>query len=417
MQAFKADINLLYNNCSTYNGADHAVTSQARTIRDSIFDKVRHLPPPSIPAPKKEKTKASKRPTPNPDTVQRSNTIRRQSKGSGQSPAQSQGQPATTFALNPNTQSPIIRRDSTKGDRPKREIHPPKTKDLPYSAAKPKNKKVATELKFCEHVLTELKKPKYSLFNLAFMEPVDPVALNIPNYFTIIKNPMDLSTVTKNLRDGAYTSSKEFEKDVRLIFNNCFKFNPPENAVHTMGKQLEEVFNHEWAKKQSWVAEHSPAAASPSPQPDSDEEESEEDEQDDSAPTVGFQSAAASRLIEEQAKLIAIMSGKKKNESEVELQKSVVSMLQQAVQKENDAAKKPKKTKAPKSKKSSVAKKEKAAPKSKRPKRPKYMGTVEKEVISNGLSSLPDDIANTVLEMIRNDQHGVDVSINRTCHS
>jgi hypothetical protein len=28
-----------------------------------------------------------------------------------------------------------------------------------------------------------------------FKEPVDPVALNIPNYFEIIKEPMDLQTV------------------------------------------------------------------------------------------------------------------------------------------------------------------------------------------------------------------------------
>lgn len=30
---------------------------------------------------------------------------------------------------------------------------------------------------------------------LAFREPVDPKAMNIPDYFQIIKNPMDLGTV------------------------------------------------------------------------------------------------------------------------------------------------------------------------------------------------------------------------------
>jgi bromodomain-containing factor 1 len=412
MPEFRADLHLLVENCCTFNGAEHDVSRAARSLRDSIFDKVRDLPRAPVHAPKKEKAKAPKRPTPKPDTVQRANTIRKQSKGFGQSPAQPAAPPATTFALNPNTQSPVIRRDSTKGDRPKRDIHPPKTKDLPYSAAKPRNKKVATELKFCEHVLTELKKPKYHASNMAFMEPVDPVALNIPNYFTIIKSPMDLSTVTRNLRDGTYTNSKDFEKDVRLIFSNCFKFNPPENSVHAMGKDLLGIFDREWAKKQSWVAEHSPAAASPSPQPDSDEEESEEeDEQDESAP-AGLQSAAASRLIEEQAKLILIMQqGKKGKESEVQLQHAVVNMLQQTVLKENEAVKKSKKTKTSKPKKASIVKKEKAAPKSKKPKKSKYMGTVEKEVISNGLSSLPDDIANTVLEMIKKDQNGVDVSV------
>ncbi|EHK98445.1 putative Bromodomain-containing factor 1 [Glarea lozoyensis 74030] len=412
MQAFKSDINLLYNNCCTFNGADHGVSKQARELRDSIFEKARRLPPPTPAAPKREKSKAPKKPTPAPDMAPRANTARRQSKGSGQSPAQPVGPAATTFALNPNTQSPIIRRDSTKGDRPKREIHPPKTKDLPYSAAKPKNKKVATELRFCEHVLNEMKKPKHSAYSLPFLEPVDPVALNIPNYFTIIKNPMDLQTVTSNLRNGVYPSAKEFERDVRLIFANCFKFNPANNPVNEMGKRFLDVFNHEWEKKQSWVAEHSPPMASPSPQLDSDEEESEEEaDQDESAPTAPFQSVAATRLIHEQSKLIALLRNKNADQSEINLQEQVIAMVKKAADEAAAAAKKPKKTKAPKPKKSSVAKTPKPVNKFKKlnQKKPKYMGTVEKEVISNGLSSLPDDISTHVLEMIKQDQMGVDV--------
>lgn len=30
---------------------------------------------------------------------------------------------------------------------------------------------------------------------LAFHEPVDPRAMNIPDYFQVVKNPMDLGTV------------------------------------------------------------------------------------------------------------------------------------------------------------------------------------------------------------------------------
>jgi len=33
-----------------------------------------------------------------------------------------------------------------------------------------------------------------------FILPVDPVKLKIPDYYTIIKEPMDLSTVEKRLR-------------------------------------------------------------------------------------------------------------------------------------------------------------------------------------------------------------------------
>lgn len=37
-----------------------------------------------------------------------------------------------------------------------------------------------------------MEKPEYSLFK----DPVDPVALGIPDYFKIIKNPMDLTTLS-----------------------------------------------------------------------------------------------------------------------------------------------------------------------------------------------------------------------------
>ena len=33
-----------------------------------------------------------------------------------------------------------------------------------------------------------------------FLQPVDPVALNIPDYFRIIKHPMDLGTVRSKVR-------------------------------------------------------------------------------------------------------------------------------------------------------------------------------------------------------------------------
>ena len=33
-----------------------------------------------------------------------------------------------------------------------------------------------------------------------FMYPVDPIALNIPTYFEIVKKPMDLTTVEEKLK-------------------------------------------------------------------------------------------------------------------------------------------------------------------------------------------------------------------------
>lgn len=41
-----------------------------------------------------------------------------------------------------------------------------------------------------------------------FLYPVDPVALNIPDYFDIIKVPMDLSTIEQNFKNNYYRDGK-----------------------------------------------------------------------------------------------------------------------------------------------------------------------------------------------------------------
>lgn len=46
-----------------------------------------------------------------------------------------------------------------------------------------------------------------------------------PNYFNIIKHPMDLNTVTKKLRGLQYNCKKDFVDDLMLIWNNCFTYN------------------------------------------------------------------------------------------------------------------------------------------------------------------------------------------------
>lgn len=50
----------------------------------------------------------------------------------------------------------------------------------------------------------------------------------IPNYYKIIKKPMDLSTVKKKLQkkhSQHYQVPDDFVADVRLIFKNCERFN------------------------------------------------------------------------------------------------------------------------------------------------------------------------------------------------
>ena len=277
------DFDQMVANTVLFNGPDHSVTQKAFHLRISFDRNLSLLPPKEYtePSPAEKKAKKAVEPKPPPRRESRS------SLGTAKSPTASS--PQTTFALGPSG-VPLIRRDSTIADgRPKREIHPPAPKDLPYSSSKPKRKKFQLELKFCEEVLTELKKPKYNSISGPFLVPVDPVALNIPNYHKVIKRPMDIQTIDAKLRTGQYENAKEFESDVKLMYQNCYKFNPVDHPVHMAGKDFEKVFDAKWSQKTKWLNDHAPSSEAQSPgslsesedEEDEDEEADEDEEEDD----------------------------------------------------------------------------------------------------------------------------------------
>ena len=196
------DFDLMVANCIKFNGEKSVIAQMARNIQASFEKHMLNMPSKDQPPQQPKRAKA-------------------------------------------NADQPVvIRRAQTHSGRPKREIHPPKTKDIyPYENNKPKSKKHQLEMKFCQQVLKELVSKKYSSFNYPFLEPVDPVALNCPTYFDFVKEPMDLSTVQKKLNNWDYQTPQEFEKDVRLVFKNCYAFNPEGTIVNMMGHRLEDVFN------------------------------------------------------------------------------------------------------------------------------------------------------------------------------
>ncbi|CAH6930931.1 Trim33 [Phodopus roborovskii] len=69
----------------------------------------------------------------------------------------------------------------------------------------------------------------------------EPVPVSIPNYYKIIKKPMDLSTVKKKLQkkhSQHYQIPDDFVADVRLIFKNCERFNEADSEVAQAGKAV-----------------------------------------------------------------------------------------------------------------------------------------------------------------------------------
>uniref|UniRef100_A0A663MG99 Bromodomain testis-specific protein n=1 Tax=Athene cunicularia TaxID=194338 RepID=A0A663MG99_ATHCN len=79
-------------------------------------------------------------------------------------------------------------------------------------------------------------------FSWPFHEPVDAAALNLPDYYSIIKKPMDLSTIKKRLEHNYYTKAAECIEDFKTMFSNCYIYNKPSDDIVFMAQELEKVF-------------------------------------------------------------------------------------------------------------------------------------------------------------------------------
>ncbi|KLU87125.1 hypothetical protein MAPG_06130 [Magnaporthiopsis poae ATCC 64411] len=278
---FKADVKLLVTNSVAFNGAVHTVTDSAVSVVENIWDRMHKakVEEPSSKAPKKDKaanirhTERSSahqpRPKPTPTPAYVAPTVPAAS--ASPTPAPAPSKPAVDKALSAKAGEGSLhaspaRRDSTKDDdRPKRPIHPPK-KDLGYEPKGSKKKKLSPELRFCEEVLKEILKPKHQGINWPFIRPVDEVRDGAVGYFSVVKKPMDLSTMGSKLHAGSYASAEAFRQDFELMLSNCFLFNPPTTEVNNAGKNLESWFKGKWCDINSYVAKASgkpPAAPRP----------------------------------------------------------------------------------------------------------------------------------------------------------
>ncbi|XP_073504360.1 CREB-binding protein isoform X2 [Phyllobates terribilis] len=81
--------------------------------------------------------------------------------------------------------------------------------------------------------------------SLPFRQPVDPQLLGIPDYFDIVKNPMDLSTIKRKLDTGQYQEPWQYVDDVWLMFNNAWLYNRKTSRVYKYCTKLAEVFEQE----------------------------------------------------------------------------------------------------------------------------------------------------------------------------
>ncbi|CAI5666458.1 unnamed protein product [Oreochromis niloticus] len=131
---------------------------------------------------------------------------------------------------------------------------------------------LSEQLKYCNHILKEMLSKKHSAYAWPFYKPVDAEALQLHDYHDIIKYPMDLSTVKKKMDAGEYQDAQAFAADVRLIFSNCYKYNPAHHDVVIKARKLQGIFEQRFAKMPDEHVEVTSQAGGSLEKPESAEE-------------------------------------------------------------------------------------------------------------------------------------------------
>uniref|UniRef100_A0A452VGG7 Bromodomain containing 3 n=1 Tax=Ursus maritimus TaxID=29073 RepID=A0A452VGG7_URSMA len=187
---------------------------------------------------------------------------------------------------------------------------PPPKKDLedgevPQHAGK--KGKLSEHLRHCDSILKEMLSKKHAAYAWPFYKPVDAEALELHDYHDIIKHPMDLSTVKKKMDGREYADAQGFAADVRLMFSNCYKYNPPDHEVVAMARKLQDVFEMRFAKMPDEPVEAPalPAPVAPVLSKGAESSRSSEESSSDSG-SSDSEEERATRLAELQEQLKAV---------------------------------------------------------------------------------------------------------------
>lgn len=80
-----------------------------------------------------------------------------------------------------------------------------------------------------------------------FLNPITDKKL-LAEYKEKIERPMELSTIKKRLKDGYYTTMREWADDMYLVFSNAIKYNGDESPVGGAARYLKKKLDKQMMK-------------------------------------------------------------------------------------------------------------------------------------------------------------------------
>jgi histone acetyltransferase len=91
-----------------------------------------------------------------------------------------------------------------------------------------------------QEIFTNIEKSDHSW---PFMEAVRQE--EVPDYYNVIKDPIDLSKIQEKLNNGIYKTKEMFLADITLMCENCKTFNPPDTIFYKTAHDLHRLCDQE----------------------------------------------------------------------------------------------------------------------------------------------------------------------------
>ncbi|KAF1769462.1 hypothetical protein GCK72_001279 [Caenorhabditis remanei] len=241
------DIETVFNNCYTFNGKEDDVTIMAQNVHEVIKKSLEQ-------APREEHDMdvywgKNKKKTGKDGVKAGAASVKREARGPSEQPSEAGSEISSVLAGKPERKvagKKTGKRKAESDEEEKQESHRAK-RDVPV-VKKEVHQPLHPSLKPCSKLLSEFFSKKYNEFTWPFHDPVNAAELGLHDYHKIIKEPMDMKTIKRKLECGEYKEPADFERDIRLMLNNCFIYNPIGDPVHNFGKKFEEVFDKRWAE-------------------------------------------------------------------------------------------------------------------------------------------------------------------------
>jgi hypothetical protein len=106
--------------------------------------------------------------------------------------------------------------------------------------------------KFAKHVIMTFQNSRAGYVK-PFLEPVVTEADGASDYYTVIKHPMDLSTMLQELKEGKYGELYDVKRSFNRMFSNCFKYNSSSNDVYRKGLDFRKALYEVWYGIDDWI--------------------------------------------------------------------------------------------------------------------------------------------------------------------